>query len=589
MELKKVFKNFQTAHAKSYSLTPKTPTKFQITILGMLLVTTLTLSLINFNKFQVGTYIDDADYVILAESFVSSPYYGYFNEPIQDKQSQFPFGFPLLLSVGAFLFPGNLEVMKVFSLIATLINISILFWGWRLLSHMDSYWMGLIVAGLYAVFPLVIQQSTMIMSEAIFFTFYLLALILTEQAARKEEKSWWAIAMITVIFFLGFTRTIGVVFIFSLIVYLLFIRGLSFWRQLITLITGVVILTSLIIWLTPVTTADLLPTEYFRRRDASLLTKLSTIFSPVSRANDVSINNSENNPQPADNNTVQQTGQNENEAVTPNLKAFFLGINYHIAQDIRQIILPIGMGKGKKLTNFLTTQDFLMYFGYLISGLVFFGIARLFALKKLSIFVLSAFPYLAAIMLWVWHGPRLLYPIFPQMQFCFFMGLGWVTSILVSTFRFKFLNNISTLILVIVSILIGSVSIYKSLRIDDSRIHAGDVQARTDWLRANVGNTANIMTEYPEVDYIYSGRRTIRYPYLYQVPSSDALETYLTRNQVNYILVAPKIDWLPAYSPSLSDWTNHLLPYVKDLANKKKLDLVFVSSDNLIRVYKRPN
>jgi hypothetical protein len=588
MELKKVFKNFETLCA-SYSLTAKAPTKIQIAIFGMLLVLTLTLSLINFNKFQLGTFIDDADYVILAKSFVSSQYYGMFNEPIQDKQSQFPFGFPLLLSVGALLFPGNLEVMKVYSLIATLINIFILFWGWRLLSHMDSYWMGLLVAGLYAVFPLVIQQATMVMSEAVFLTFFLLALILTEQASRKEEKRWWVIAMTVVIFFLAFTRTIGVIFILSLLAYLLFIRGLSFWKQLIALIIGVIILTSLVIWLTPLTPTDLLPEEYFRRKDSSIITKLSTIFSPVLKSNDVSANNSYGNSKPDNNSTTSQIGQNGNAVDALNLRTFIRGIDYHFSEDLRQAILPIGLGQGIKLTDFLTLREFLRYFGYLISSLVCLGIVRLLALKRMSIFILSAFPYLVAIMFWVWNGPRLLYPILPQMQFCFIIGMGWFFSIVTSTLHIPFVNNKTNLFLVTAIIILGSVSMYKSLRIDDSRIHAGDMQIRTDWLRVNIDNTATIMTEYPEVDYIYSGRKTIRYPYLYQISSSDDLETYLERNQVNYILVAPKIIWLPTYSPLFSDWTNQLLPYFDDLAKKNKLALVYESSGNLIRVYKRPN
>ena len=585
---KRLNKNFKETCA-SYSHTLKTPTTLQISIWGVFLVVTLALALFKFNTFQLGTYIDDANYVTLAKSFVSSPYYGLINEPIQNKQSQFPFGFPLLLSLSAYLFPGNLEVMKVYSLIATLINISILFWGWRLLSHMDSYWMGLIVAGLYAVFPLVIQQSTMVMSEPVFLTFYLLALILTEQASRSEEKPWWVFGMSAVVFFLMFTRTIGVVLIISIFAYLLFVRGWRFWKQLTTVIAGVVILTSLILWLTPVTPADLLPAEYFRSGNASVIKKLSSIFSPVLRPAGASNVNNENDPLSGNNNSTPQTGQNQNTTDTLNIRTFLLGIDYHFSEDLRQVILPIGLGKSTTLNNFLTVRDLLKYFGYLISGLVFIGVISLFARKKLSIFILSALLYLAVIMLWVWNGPRLLYPILPQMQFCFIIGIAWVIPIFTPSSRLPFVNNWSNLILAAVVILLGSTSIYKSLRIDDSRIHAGDVQARTDWLRTNVDATASIMSEYPEVDYIYTNRKTIQYPLLNQISSTDALEAYLETYQVDYILVAPQISWQLAYSPSYSDRTDAILPFIEDLTKMNKLTLVYGSEQNLIRVYMRLN
>jgi 4-amino-4-deoxy-L-arabinose transferase-like glycosyltransferase len=588
MNFRKLNKSFKETFT-SFTFTSRAPTTLQISIWGVFLVLTLTLSLIKFNTFQLGTYIDDANYVTLAKSFVSSPYYGLINEPLQYKQSQFPFGFPLLLSLSADLFPGNLDAMKVYALIATLINISILFWGWRLLSHMDSYWMGLIVAGLYAVFPLVIQQSTMVMSEPVFLTFYLLALVLTEQASRREEKPWWVIGMSVVIFFLAFTRTIGVVLIIGMFAYLLYVRGWRFWKQILSVIAGVIILISLIIWLTPVTPTDLLPAEYFQSKNANVIKKFSSIFSPVLRPDGASNVNTENDPLQGNNIATSPTGSNQNATDTLNVKTYIQSLDYHFSEDLRQVILPFGLGRRTLLSGFLSLQDLLKILGYLVSVLVFLGLIVLFASKQLSIFALSAFLYLAVIMLWVWVGPRLLYPILPQMQFCFVMGVAWVISTFTPSWRLPYVSNWPNLLLAGVIILLGSASIYKSIRIDDSRIHAGDVQARTDWLRANVDATARIMSEYPEVDYIYSDRNTVEYPSIDQISSSDALESFLARNQVNYILVAPQIIWQLAYSPSYSERTNAILPFIEDLAKMNKLSLVYSSDQNLIRVYERPN
>lgn len=581
-----IIKNIRATSA-NYPLSPKPPTKFQITIWGVLVVLTLSLSLIKFNTFQLGTYIDDANYVILAESFVSSPYYGLINEPIQDKQAQFPFGFPLLLSVSKLIFPGNLEVMKFFSLVATLINLSILFWGWRLLSHMDSYWMGVAVSGLYGLFPLVIQHSTMVMSEAVFLMFTLLALLLTERAARGEEKWWWSVVMAVVLFFVLFTRTIGIVFIISIFAYLLFVRGLHFGKQLVFTIACFVILTGLIIWLSPLSSSDLLPAEYFHTRSANIITKLSSIFSPVLKPNGLS-DTGLSGPLSANADPTNQNASTANQD-SLNVRTLLLGIEYHFSSDLRKIIVPIGEGKDLQIANSVSVLDLLNIFGWLISILIFLGFFTLLARNKLSIFVLSAFLYLAALMLWVWDGPRLLYPILPQMQFCFIMGMGWVFSVIASPIHLPNVNQKSNLFMIVAVILLGSVSFYKSLRIDDSRLHAGDVQSRTDWLTVNTDTTASIMTEYPEVDYIYSGRKTIQYPALNQVSSPDALEAYLVTNHVNYVLVAPQIIWLPVYSPRYSERVNSVLPFIEDLTRKNELTMVYASKQNLIRIYKRPN
>jgi Dolichyl-phosphate-mannose-protein mannosyltransferase len=580
------FKRIRATSA-NYPLSPKPPTKIQITIWGVLVVLTLSLSLIKFNTFQLGTYIDDANYVILAKSFVSSHYYGLINEPIQDKQAQFPFGFPLLLSVSELIFPGNLEVMKFFSLVATLINLSILFWGWRLLSHMDSYWMGVAVSGLYGLFPLVIQHSTMVMSEAVFLMFTLLALLLTERAARGEEKRWWSVVMAVVLFFVLFTRTIGVVFIISIFAYLLFLRGLHFGKQLVFTTACLIILIGVIIWASPLTSSDLLPAEYFHTRSANIITKLSSIISPVLKPNGLS-DAGVSDPLSANvDPTIQITSTANQDSL--NVRTLLLGIEYHFSSDLRKIILPIGEGKDLQIANIFSTRDFLSIFGWLITILIFLGGFTLLARNKLSIFILSAFLYLAAIMLWVWDGPRLLYPILPQMQFCFIMGMGWLFSIIASTIHMPNVNQKSNLFLIALVIFLGSVSIYKSLRIDDSQLHAGDVQSRTDWLKVNTNKTASIMTEYPEVDYIYSSRKTIQYPALNQITSSDALEGYLVTNHVNYVLVAPQIIWSPVYSPRYSERVNSILPFIEDLTRKNELTMVYASKQNRIKVYKRPN
>lgn len=584
----KAIRSFRTTCA-SYPLAQKPPTKIQIGIWGVLLVLNFTLAVIKFNTFQLGTYIDDANYVILAKSIVSSPYYGLINRPIENAQSQFPFGFPLLLSLSASLFPGNTEIMKIYSLIATLINVSVLFWGWRLLSHIDSYWMGLVMAGLYSVFPLVIQQSSMVMSEPVFLTFYLLALILTEKAARGEENRWWIVEMSVLAVFVIFTRTIGAVFILCIIIYLLFVRGWRFGGKLALVCAGAFMLTSLIIWFSPLATTDLLPREYFRGGSASQIMKILSIFSPVLKSNDGPLLDESGAGASVSQMNVAATGNTTHDdwVVGFNLPLLKYTLTRHFGGDLREVVLPFGEGSENTILGFTTPKNILIIVGFLVSVIVMIGFIRLLIQYKLSIFIFSSVAYFAALMLWVWEGPRLLYPILPQMQFGFLIGMIGIISLFTSSKRIPFLYRNSNLLLTLVIIFLFTSSIYKSSLIDDSQIHAGDIRNRTNWLNNHIDPPVNLMSEYPEVDYLYTNFTTIPFPYYSNISSPEDLENYMTDNNVDYVLMAPQINWQPIYSPSYSDRTLHILLYVQDLASKNKLTLIYESDSEMIRIYKR--
>ena len=68
----------QMSHPNNHS--SSTPNRIQIAILGTLLVIALILSLKDYPAFQLGTYTDDANYAVLAQSLVHSDQYGLFVE-----------------------------------------------------------------------------------------------------------------------------------------------------------------------------------------------------------------------------------------------------------------------------------------------------------------------------------------------------------------------------------------------------------------------------------------------------------------------------------------------------------------------------
>jgi hypothetical protein len=100
-----------------------TPSKLQIGILIILIFTCIALSLKNYDQFQIGVWMDDAHYAVLAKSIIFSDTYGIINSPGHPLPTRYPFGFPLLLSSIVWLFPTTPELLNLISLLATLINI----------------------------------------------------------------------------------------------------------------------------------------------------------------------------------------------------------------------------------------------------------------------------------------------------------------------------------------------------------------------------------------------------------------------------------------------------------------------------------
>jgi hypothetical protein len=156
-----------------------------VALWACLMAFTVLLAARNWRGFQIGVYQDDAEYAVLARSLVHSPAYGLINAPGEPAASRYPFGYPLALAPFAALFPNSLDALRGPSLIASLLNVSILFWGWKLLNPSGSRFWAAAVAVVYALSPLVLGAATMVMSEAVFSALALLAFLL----ARRSRGS----------------------------------------------------------------------------------------------------------------------------------------------------------------------------------------------------------------------------------------------------------------------------------------------------------------------------------------------------------------------------------------------------------------
>jgi hypothetical protein len=531
----------------------KLPSKSQVGIFGILLIIALALSIKNYDSFQLGTYMDDSSYVVLAQSIALSDDYGLINVPGQPQPTRYPFGFPLLLSPFAELFPDNPNLMKLASLLATLLNASLLFVGWPYLSQNKSYWWGLIIAALYLTSPLVVSHTRMVMSEPAFTTFILAALILTEKYLSKDgNKPTKSLILGGIAAFALFIRTLGIALWIAIVIRVLLTLPINKSLKILGyMFGGGIAVVLIVIILTPVAIPDLVPVEY-----------VDQFQDPIS------------------------WGQTQIE--TSLVPRFLSAFTEYTKQHLRDTITPVGGGKRElEFGKRLGVDNLPLLTGLFIGILILLGSFSFLSKQGVSPTVyLFEILYFGAILLWPWRGERFLYPLQPFLYYHFLLGILLVIG---QIERLKlFSRNASRLIS---HICVGAVilttlifSIYKGFTDNTSSLeYTRDLRVGAIWLRENASNDAVIMAQQPQSIYLYSQRKTIDYP---RVANATELERLIHEQGVDYILVAPKLEWRADGSLAYDEYTlDVLLPFLNTLTEKELLRLVYESEKDMTKVY----
>lgn len=531
----------------------RAPTRFHVAAWSAVLLCALLLSLAGYDSFQLGAYKDDASYAVLARSLVYSEHYGLANVPGEPAPTRYPFGFPLLLAPLVLLFPNDPNALKLLSLGATLLNVALIFWGWPAFARRASYGWALAAAALYAFAPLTVWLSHTVLSEAVFTTLCLSALVLTESSAAPpptRTRRILTLALLSVVLFLAvFVRTIGLVLVVTVLSYLV-VRRRAFARDAAFVLGGIVALTILVVALTPVRLSDLFPTEY-----------VSQLAAPAAW----------------DSTTV----------ATPLVLRFAGTLAQYSTSDFRQILLPFGGGAGEQaFADRLGLPALPLAIALLSTALLALGLVVWYRRYGLSAALLFTVLYVLALIIWPWGLSRLLYPVQPQLFFAFLLGIAALLSALARAARSRALLSapaarvLPNLALGAVALTLISISAYYSLHPEDSRAHVGDLPTRSLWLKSNTPPDAVVMSEEPQTDYLYAGRRTVPYGGFDSLPN---LEQYLAANRVAYILVAPRLQWLPEYTVIYSDAATGLLALLQ--TPTPALAEVYASSDGTIRIY----
>src|SRR6266536_2411576 len=214
-------------------------TSGMVAIVGALILVALAIP--SFNGQQVGTFIDDANYIVTARALATGFGFAQINYPDNRPEDHYPPGFPVLLSPLAAISSDSFVPLQVFSIVMTVIGLMIWYRLFRLyLSHL---WSSSLLLTLCAN-AVIMEFAPLVMSEALFLTATASLLLLTIKLDERKVRSPWAILALTVLATAClFIKTAGLAFGFAVVGHLA-LRG----RYRPAFFIAVVLLTAFAIW-----------------------------------------------------------------------------------------------------------------------------------------------------------------------------------------------------------------------------------------------------------------------------------------------------------------------------------------------------
>lgn len=508
-------------------------------------------------------------YIALAQSIVHRPSYGLWYVPHPPENPQFPIGLPLLLAPLVYWFPDNFDLLRVIALGATLLNVSLLFWGWRTFAPNLPRWLGLGTAALVGLSPITVLFSHSVLSEAIFLTFGLAAIYLTERRVQQPIRAW-SIWFGLVVFGLVFVRTVGVVLFVALVAYLMYKRGRNVFKESIAAGLLNLALLGVIVAVTPIKPINLLPIRY--------AANFSGYASGETRV-----------PTQRDKPYVQVLGEGI---------LLHLNIGDYLPGSLENTYNNFFDRLGVPLLGIVP--------GVLLLALLILGGIQWFRRMGLTALSVVIPPYVAVLMVWTWRGPRLLYPIQPQLILAMVLGVSVLSGWLAGQWKrarrdarwfsignSELMGNHSAESwraaarwrrLPLLAILVGVLSLAFVLvdaRLASSFRATPNWRERTAWIRANAPADAIILTMHPPVDYIYSGHTFLDPD---NSATSGELAAFLQKNGIDY-LIAPTADAPPTLIQQRTRAEARFGGLVQSLAEQQVISKVWNWAEGDVGVY----
>jgi hypothetical protein len=514
-------------------------------IITVVLLSSTLLSFLRFNDIPVGSFWDDAHYVVLAESLSQGSGYRLINQPHAPIETAFPPGYPLLLVPFVTLFPQNYLILKLVSL-AFWLGAIWLFYSFlqgRLATPYRE-----VVTLLVAVNPYLIGMSTTVMSESFFLFTTLASLTLLdkwEKTRHENSRSPWLylIGALVAATLAILIRTVAITFLAGMLLYLLLRLGRQQLKWLGVVLAGLLLL--------------LLPFAWFNANRGG-----STVFSPLYTHH------------------VDYVGQNI---------GLLLG-QWHQALDIGLVVaadsvLPV-LGLGR-FANFVGAPLHMLLMGLLMVVLL---LGYFLSLRQAGAVALYCLFYGGLLYFWVVYTAelrsRMLLPIIPFLYLYLALAIIWLVGKVGQRVEWIKKNKrpllINTLALLLLISLVRNLHEWQN-PVSDQVL---DLTAGVAWIQVNTPPEAILMSPNATPEYLYHHRQTV-YPPAALIPldlDDQAIQTHIDQHRIDYIIVRPHLHQWNNDDQRLDFFTeNYLVPFLQ--ANPQQYEPVYRSEQHNLAIY----
>lgn len=509
---------------------------------ALVLLCSVSLYVWKFDYFQVGTYMDDAEYIALARSIAQGDDYGVSTGYGTVLPSRYPFGWPFMLAAVYVVSDGSLQSLKTLSLLVTVANTLLILRAWKVLG-LPSRFVALAVASLYALSPLVVGHAGMLMSEPAFLLWALLLLILTAESGRDSWDRlliWVGLGIAWV--FAVYVRTIGLGLLVASLLYLVSKRR---WMGLVTVASVSIATLALIVVLTAIDWHDLAGFGEYADQ-----------FRDPARWGQVGVAT----------NVLHRAGQGVFEYGSIHLRDAL--IPFIGGPTSYRILRGIGLG-------FVPSLISLFVLGLVMLGFVLN--AKVYGLLPTHVFVAL---YAAVALVWPWRGTRFLYGILPFLfAYLLIGGSALIQSLSQLAARSGPLRGILAKVGPAGVILLLCAHVLASAKIEHSLNHVRDFSVGTTWLRENTEPDAVIAAEQPAAIFLYAQRSTVDLPK--EVGELQALRSHFNHL---YVLIAPQLVWSEGRELRYSRNAQEMLDSLE--SGVVPATVVFQNEREMVRVYR---
>jgi hypothetical protein len=432
---------------------------------------------------------DNANYIILAKSLLQGFGYRDLFDPRLPFHTQYPPGFPLILIPGLIIFDNNFALLKFFIIALALGGFTLFY---LILKRREGNQKWLYPLLILAVSPLLLEYAHWILSEIPYLFFSLLAIYLFERFSdlKRNNIVFFLLTAISVTF-VYFIRSIGISFVLTCLVYLIYKRQ---WKELMVL--AIIIGIFVIPW---------------QIHNSKVAGQTSGYFQQFLQKN----------PYEPELGTITFSEYLSRILANFNLYTFFV---------IPQILFPS-----------ITSSFLLNSLGFISLVIILIGLISIIKTKALGIWEIYLFFFMAITLSWplVWSGDRFLLPIVPFLIYYFFTGLGNLGRWL----KFKSLPIIAVFLMVILALTDSAKKIpynlsnlFAYLKGDKYAGYSIDWQRyfeTLNWLKENTEKDAIVVSRKPQFTYLLSARKS----FLYQFSSDpEKIINDFYEKKANYLL-----------------------------------------------------